>query len=271
MFKRIFGGRRHFPWNDGYCYLFLHIAKCAGNSLISPLANSGGWGIHISEKCHSKDDVRQLFREKLRRQSIRPDQVRVVYGHRVFIDLGHEIPRPTRFAFFMREPASMIVSLYNYLAMVALDKNHTHHEQERGRMLDSRGRILPFRDWLESPVAPRNLTMTFVYHAVAGDLAPANRDFPFDDRHLQVCKQAVDDAFFVGFTESFDRDGPAFMEHLGLGSATLGRNNESTKLFRLADDPETRRVVEAYNALDCELYRYAIARRSGQNRIFAAA
>jgi hypothetical protein len=271
ILESLFGRRRTFPQDDGYCYLFLHIAKCAGNSLIAPLANSGGWGVHLSEKCNTKAEARKLFREKLRCQLIHPKRLRVVYGHRVFTDLARDIRRPTRFAFFLREPASMIVSLYNYLAMAALNKNHTHHEQERRRMLDARGRVVPFREWLEGVVAPRNLTMTFLYHAVAGDLAPANRDYPFDRLHLEVCKQAVDDAFFVGFTESIDRDGPAFLEHLGIRSAAIDRKNTSAPLFRLADHPEVRRVVEEHNALDCELYRYAIARRGFQTRTSAAA
>ncbi len=271
ILESLFGRRRTFPQDDGYCYLFLHIAKCAGNSLIAPLANSGGWGVHLSEKCNTKEEVRKLFRKKLRDQSIRPHRLRVVYGHRVFTDLARDIRRPTRFAFFLREPVSMIVSLYNYLAMAALNKNHTHHDQERRRMLDGRGRVIPFREWLEGVVAPRNLTMTFLYHAVAGELAPANRDYPFGSLHLQVCKQAVDDAFFVGLTESIDRDGPAFLQHLGIRIAGIDRKNTSAPLFRLADDPEVRRVVEEHNALDCELYRYAIARRGFHARPSAAA
>ncbi|MBA3480172.1 MAG: sulfotransferase family 2 domain-containing protein [Pirellulales bacterium] len=245
-----------------YCYLYLHIAKCAGSSIVARFASLGSQGIHLSEKCQTKDEARRIFQRKMAvaQQATSPSQLRVIYGHRVFAGLSAEVPRPTRLVFFLRDPVSMVVSLYNYCATIALDQGHPYHGRERDRMLNGQGQLIHFRDWLDT-LAPQNLTICFLYHAVAGDLAPGTSSGSFTSEHLEVCKSAVNDAHFVGFVETIERDGPALLQMVGAGDAHVNPENVSKKTFRLSDDPTVRRVMEERNSLDCDLYRFALQQR----------
>jgi len=253
--------------NNRYCYLYLHIAKCAGSSIVARLSSLGSQGIHLSEKCQTKDEARRILQGKMAnsQQGAMPSQLRVIYGHRVFAGLSAEVPRPTRLVFFMRDPVSMVVSLYNYLATIALDRDHPYHGRERDRMLNGQGRLIHFRDWLDT-LAPRNLTACFLYHAVAGDLAPGISPGSFTSEHMEVCKAAVSDAHFVGFVESIEQDGPALLQMVGVGDKQVKPENVSKKSFRLSDDPAVRQVVEERNALDCDLYRFALQQRGRRTR-----
>jgi hypothetical protein len=248
--------------NDRYCYLYLHIAKCAGSSIVAGLSSLGSQGVHLSEKCRTKEEARRIFQEKLATFPLgdTPSRIRVIYGHRVFAGLSADVSRPTRLVFFMRDPVAMVVSLYNYLATIAQDRGHPHHWRERDRMLTGQGRLIHFRDWLDTS-APRNLTMCFLYHAVAGDLAPGVSPGSFTSEHLDVCKAAVSDAHFVGFVESIERDGPALLQMVGADDKHVNLKNVSNKAFCLGDDPAVRRAVEERNALDCDLYRFALQQR----------
>jgi hypothetical protein len=245
-----------------YCYLYLHIAKCAGSSIVARLAGLGLQGIHLSEKCQTKEEARRIFQEKLAiaQRATSASELRVVYGHRVFTGLAADVPRPTRLVFFLRDPVSMVVSCYNYLAMIAQDRDHPYHGRERDRMLNGQGRLIHFRDWLDT-LAPRNLTTCFLYHAVAGELAPGISPGSFTSEHMEVCKSAVSDAHFVGFVESIERDGPALLKMVGVGDKQVKPENVSKKSFRLSDDPAVRQVVEERNSLDSDLYRFALQQR----------
>ena len=252
--------------DDGYCYLFLHIAKCAGSSIIERLVTLGQRGVHLFEECQTKAEARQILRAKLIEQQVDPYQIRTIYGHRVFADLAAEVNRPTRLAFFLREPTSMFVSLYNYFATIAQDASNPYHQQYRAALVEKSNRLITFREWLaENPA--RNPLMNFVYHAVAGDKTPGDPTEVFSTRHLNVCKAALDQAHFVGFFESVEEDGPAFLRMLGIED-TLPRVNVSRKLFDVRHDPTVRDLIEDQNALDCELYRYAVRERA--RRAFAA-
>jgi hypothetical protein len=252
--------------DDRHCYLFLHIAKCGGSSIIDRLVTLGQRGVHLYEESPSKTEARRIFREKLDKQQIAPSQIRAVYGHRVFTGLESEVGRSLRLAFFLREPVSMVVSVYNYFATVALDPNNPDHQRYRTHLVGAGNRLIPFREWLEGyPV--RNLTMNFLYHAVAGERPPGDSGEAFSTQHLSVCKAAIDTAHFVGFFESLNEDGPAFLRMVGVDDK-LRRINVSRKSFALRDDPSVRRLIEEQNAFDCELYHYAVKQR-GQ-RAFAA-
>jgi hypothetical protein len=253
--------------DNRYCYLYLHIAKCAGSSIVARLSSLGSQGIHLSEKCQTKEEARRIFQGKMAiaQQAASPSQLRVIYGHRVFAGLSSEVPRPTRLIFFMRDPVSMIVSCYNYLTTIAQDRDHPYHWRERDRMLNGQGQVIHFRDWLDAS-APRNLTISFLYHAVAGDLAPGISPGSFTSEHMEVCKSAVSDAHFVGFVETIERDGPALLQMVGVGDQHVKPENVSKKTFRLSDDPTVRRAVEERNSLDCDLYRFALQQRGRRTR-----
>jgi hypothetical protein len=246
--------------DDGFCYLFLHIAKCAGSSVIERLVTLGQQGVHLFEECQTKHEAREVFRQKLHEQQIDPSQVRAIYGHRVFAELAAEVARPTRLAFFLREPASIFVSAYNYLATIALDASNPYYRQYRAALVDKNDRLITFREWLAG-FPMRNPIMSFLYHAVAGDKPPGDSTEVFSTRHLNVCKSVIDQAHFVGLFESIEQDGPAFLRIVGLED-TMPRVNVSRKLFDVRQDPRVRDLIEDQNALDCELYRYAVRQRA---------
>jgi hypothetical protein len=107
--------------------------------------------------------------------------------------------------------------------------------------------------------------MCFLYHAVAGDLAPGVSPGSFTSEQLDVCKSAVSDAHFVGFVESIERDGPALLQMVGAGDKHVNLKNVSNKAFSPSDDPAIRRAVEEHNSMDCDLYRFAVQQRGRQN------
>jgi hypothetical protein len=183
--------------DDGYCYLFLHVAKCAGSSIIERLVTLGQLGVHLFEECATKADARQILRDKLEQQQIDSSKIRAIYGHRVFSDLASEIARPTRLVFFLREPTSLFVSVYNYLATIALDADNPYHQQFRPVLIDGNDRLISFREWM-ARYSTRNTMMNFVYHAVAGEKTPGDATQAFSTQHLNVCKSAIDQAHFVG-------------------------------------------------------------------------
>ncbi len=190
------------------------------------------------------------------------EKTRCIFGHMAFFGI-HELhpfsQREVRYIVFLREPLARIVSLYNFLRFNS--KNVWHHEivendwaltewfaNSRGLWLHD-GQIRQLLLWQRKDVLTRR-------QLHAEDLAAA--------------QQALAQMWFIGCQEQFHADAGQLYRLLGFKKIVA---NEAVNVTQghIRPDAETAGVIARDNALDAELYRYALSLRARRLQASAGA
>jgi len=218
--------------------LFLHIPKTAGSTLR-----------HIIERQYPPDAILIQHQPAIHQvlgalPSGNVDRLRVVMGH-LWFGAHALLPRPATYLTVLRDPIDRIISHYYF---VQRDAEHHLHQIVRGMSLEEyvtsgcstemrndQTRLLAGGAPAESGRSPAEL------------LATAKQNL---DRHFAV----------VGLTEEFDRSLILMKRCFGWRSPFHLKKNVTRHPTRAKIAPATLRVIEQYNQLDLELYRYAQAR-----------
>ena len=223
---------------------FLHIPKCAGTTL----------NFEIIKK-HFKSDEYILFYDQgtpelIKRlkemPAIEQRKIRCIAGHFYFGVHNHYTARPSTYITILRDPIERVISHYyqvrrwetHYLYRVVTENNLTLKEYVANKLsceLDNgQTRILAGLEW----------------HVPFGE---CTREI------LEKAKENLQNHFsVVGLTEKFE-------EFLQLLSHKLEWKTQLKKKQNVGEnrvnkdeiDSETIAVIERYNQLDIELYRYA--------------
>jgi hypothetical protein len=179
-------------------------------------------------------------------QNLKP-KTRVVYGHMAFYGL-HELaawPVQPRYVAFLRDPVERVISLYYYLR----DKSANHWHQELAEAQWS------IEGWLENSRALWHHNGQ-VRQLLIGSDDSVSTDRTLSRAHLEAAKHHLRDFWFVGLTETFQKDAFYLFNKLGLRKyQTDERVNANPDKPPVA--AETRRAIARDNALDLELYAYA--------------
>jgi hypothetical protein len=228
---------------------FVHIPKTAGGTATSML-----------NALYSKQEVRKTGNylrggpgktERKIAASLRKGG-RVFIGHTPYGAFRDRLPRDTRYMTFLREPVDRVLSHYY---------RHIHVEDPRRagrvRKRPSQGWAAKAESLKEALVELRlpqinNLATRFLcgHRTPIGDL-PASA---VDD-----AKQNLREFAFVGIQERFDESLVLLQRTLGLGVAPYRDRHVSSD--RPAVDEITkdeRALIEEYNQLDAELYRFGL-------------
>jgi hypothetical protein len=237
-----------------FLYLYQHVPKCAGSSVLNSLSRLGKASLILGFKCKTKTEVLERAKREVK---INPNYLRAIAGHRVYYGLHELSSVPPRYFTFLRHPVERVISLYNYMVDIALDVNHIHHKRNVQIMFKDDGTLLSFREW----ITPRDLSennhiLKFLYHAMEGDFIPgAKIDVP-SEYHIERAQEFLHKCWFIGFTETFADDIGFVCSAIGV-SPPKKRLNQSKKHFTLEQDPDIESVILEKNRLDWQLYEYA--------------
>jgi hypothetical protein len=251
-------------------YIFVHINKCAGTTFAHHIAQNLEKDEYVRAYALStyynivtgKEDHYEGSREKIRGyvRSLNADQksrVKVLYGHDVEPALAQEFaPRPICYLTFLREPSTRLVSHFNYHRYCYQKGLFSKSMQEQFLLgLDT---FPTLADYVGKAMPDNYMTRFLCGRFLSRELPKG----PLGSEYLEAAQRILDDFFFVGVSEHYDRDAPYLYQGLGVHQI-FDRQNVSAELnpaaCRLADWPvELQAVAAERNTLDRQLYAYAL-------------
>ncbi|MGC1310037.1 MAG: sulfotransferase family 2 domain-containing protein [Phormidesmis sp.] len=234
--------------DNQYLYLFQHVPKCAGTTVINHVEDElRHKSLNLEKKYQYKNEVWG----GLVRQNIKYDSLLSVHGHRVFYGLHNISEREYRYYTFLRHPVDRVISLYNFWASCENRKNIMFRD----------GNLISFREFIKTEYASNSI-LRFLYHAMEGELTPGSQIETCSEHHLNVAKKFLDKCWFVGFVESFEEDFQFVCSNMGI-NYQRNRKRASGKYFQISQDPAIKELVLEANKFDMRLFEYAKQLREG--------
>jgi hypothetical protein len=179
---------------------------------------------------------------------------RVSAGHTPYGPLRRELPPDTRYMTFLREPVDRVLSHYY---------RHIHHpemtpEDRVRRARNGRVAAASIEEALVEMRPPQitNLATRFLSGSAA---PPMTGDLPASA--LDDAKESLRCFAFIGIQERFEESLVLLQRLLGLGALPYRDRHVSSGDARPTVDEipeEQRALIEEYNALDAELYRFGL-------------
>jgi hypothetical protein len=244
-------------------YLFLHQYKTAGTTLwrhLSPNFPAGlqlflsgeRIGLDITKR-DGHPAVPGFIRDRVDEYVVHNSSAgtRLMMGHFVYPGIHTLVPgsHDPRYFTFLRHPVERVVSLYWFLKYAS--DSYWHHE-----LVEANWSI---EEWFERTRAlwAHNGQMR---HLLVGTHERACLERELDPRLLSDAMRTLDEFWFVGLTETFDRDCGFLLGRLG---ATRFAKKNAIRVNRRKEavTREAYARIAAANALDMELYEYARRRR----------
>lgn len=240
-----------------HCYLFAHVAKCGGTTLVHTLGRVGKGAICLGDAIETRSAVREEAKRLIQARRLRPDQVRLFFGHRVHYGLHELSSLPPRYFTFVRHPHSRVISLYNHHCGIADTPGHPHQQRDLA-IVGSREHRIDFLTWLMRHYSGNHM-VRFLSAAMQGEsTAPAGA---MTENDLQLAQQFLDHCWFVGLTEQSEVDVQRVCRAIGI-RPPAERSNVSTIYQDQTNSPNFLAAIDDVDALDVRLYKYAIERRN---------
>jgi hypothetical protein len=238
---------------EGSLIAFVHIPKTAGGTVTNMLAaaysraavHEAGNYIRGPEKAERKITKRPGGWERWQRGG-----GRVIVGHVPYALFRQRVPSDTRYMTFLREPVDRVLShYYRHMHAPELSRADRIKRTESGRITAA-----SLEEALVEMRVPRlsNLCTRFLcgHHSPMRELPPS----ALDDAKANLREFA-----FVGLQERFDESLVLLQRRLGLGLLPYLNRHVSIEGRRPGVDEiphEERALIEEYNRLDVELYRF---------------
>jgi len=220
--------------------VFVHLPKTAGSTLVNVLErNYGGDAVlGLYDSTYGEEAARLTPAEMAR--------TRVIAGH-FYFGVHELIAASCRYLTFLRDPVARVVSHYHFSRR---QPSHYLHEAASKLSLSDYVRLCGEHE-------PNNdQTRLLAGREMAAD------DGTCSPAMLPVAKRNLDKHVAVGLTERFDESLVLMWEIFRWRRRPfyVPRNVGTTHAAAEAVSPEAREVIEAFNALDLELYHYACDR-----------
>jgi hypothetical protein len=226
-------------------FIFAHIPKTGGQTLRNcfmrhlelhrEFIHLGPYG--------EKDAAAQGLHPFGERPAEERAHARVILGHHVTADTHRLVPQKSpRYITFLRDPAALLVSLYNY--------TRDYRPADRPPV--------SLEQWLTHKRKPRENFMTrFLFENFLQN-KPGSK---LSGSALREINAALERFWFVGLTEYLDRDAPRLLERMNVPN-DLQRTNVAGVDYKksVTLDDSLRTELYERNPLDVELYRYWEAR-----------
>lgn len=239
-----------------HCYLFAHVAKCGGTTLVHTLGRVGKGAICLGDAFDTRSAVRAEAERLVQARRLKPDQVRLFFGHRVHYGLHELSALPPRYFTFLRHPHTRVISLYNHHCGIADTPGHPHQQRDSAIVGPRESRI-DFLTWLLNHYTGNHM-VRFLSAAMQGEsTAPQGA---MTEQDLQLAQQFLDLCWFVGLTEQSESDVLHVCRSIGVRPPAK-RSNVSTIYQDRTDDPNFIAAINDSDALDLRLYAYALERR----------
>ncbi len=256
-------------------YIFLHIQKCAGRTIILHAMNQfgeagvfhdgrftaelakqyGGMGPRtlILEASKEKPFMKkQWFSEVLQKYKGEwRKQLRLIGGHRAYYGMHEFVEKPARYFTFLREPVSRIISWYNNVLRLSLE-----HQKILKTVRDD-GQRVSFEEWLGRVNLAAHSMTAFLALRYYGenvfdfDFVPTEKDF-------EKAKEALRQMYFIGLTESGE-DKDFMYQRLGITQFISNQNvgKEQSSYFYPQNYEAAKELILTKCPFDYELYEYA--------------
>jgi tetratricopeptide (TPR) repeat protein len=238
-------------------YLFIHIPKNAG-SLINSLIGQ----LFLPEECLLflfNDSFYDRYKRHLEANQFK--QLRFFAGHLSY-DLSHLIDADYKIT-FLRNPIDRVLSHYFYYRKIHINCNQT---------IDFNGNPCPLIDYnlsweedllqqLTAPFAVKHLELSNCQTwQLAFNIYNRPHEVWSDREVLEMAKQHLDDFNFVGIYERLNSDLARLFQEQGWQlPEQLERVNATVERKQISEvDSHVIDVIRSQNALDIELYDYAL-------------
>jgi len=226
--------------------IFLHLPRTAGSTLR-----------HIIERQYDPSSILNLYGSDFGEEvaAIPPtqmDRLCVVMGH-FYFGVHTFLSKPFTYITLLRDPIERIISHYYYA-----QRAPSHYFYHAARKLS-------LKEFVEYCSRSSNESGTSLGYCSDNDqtrqLAGRCGVPSFgtsSDEMLSIAKRNLGEFAMFGTAEEFDRSLILIKRILGWRNPFYTKQNVSRRRARKEDfAPETLRIIEAYNPLDIELYRYA--------------
>jgi hypothetical protein len=229
---------------------FVHIPKTAGGSVMSMFTAA------YSKKGVKKTGNYVSNPEKTQRKISKALRVegRVSFGHTPYGALRHKLPPDTRYVTFLREPVDRVLSHYYR----HIELKHPKQVRTERPTTGWNAKANSIEEALVEMHLPQmsNLATRFL---VSDPSPPMATDLPAGA--LEDAKASLRAFAFVGIQERFEESLVLLQRDLGLGQIPYRNRHVSSGDARPTVDEipdEQRALIEEYNALDAELYRFGV-------------
>ena len=221
---------------SGPVLIFLHLPKTGGRTLSRIIEHQYGSNTIL-------DLYQSSFGEELATLPQRQlNHLRAIRGH-FYFGAHTFLSRPSTYITILRDPIDRVISHYYFV-----QRDPTHYLYRSSQEMSLRDYVITCN--LAEPNNDQTRLLAGKDHA--------SRSGACSPEMLAAAKRNLRDHFaVVGLTEEFDRSLILIRRVLGWRHPFYMRQNVSSFRPRKEDIPdETLRVIQAYNELDCELYRY---------------
>ncbi|MGB3613050.1 MAG: sulfotransferase family 2 domain-containing protein, partial [Elainellaceae cyanobacterium] len=224
--------------------IFLHIPKAAGTTMASILTQQYGKSVSHHTKRQPHQQI-QAMPEAQRRQ------LRLIHGHMPF-GIHQYLSQPSTYFTMLRHPVDRVISHYYFILN---SPEHSGYPVARAARNITQYVICGLQEQTNN-VQTRHLS------GVGGTV-----DFgECTARHLQQAKRNLETEFILaGTSEQFDATLLLLGQKLGWTPSPYPKLNVNPSRRKRDELPrQAIAMIERYNALDLELYRYATERLQQQ-------
>ena len=241
-------------------YLFLHIPKCAGSTLLSSLATLGKKRhIVVDESPESKAAARDFLDDWMQRNSIDSERLDVIAGHDVFFEMHNVSARPACYFTVLRDPVARYISHYKHMVDSACVRTVVKNNYGRDIILEN-GRPISIAQFADRQIMT-NVMTNYLAAAAHPDLTTKRWYVADPDELLALAMSAIKQMNWIGFVEDFPEDLRIICSMLQLKPASA--TNQS--VTQVADDlpVEVMEKIRYNNSLDQKIYDFAKRLRDG--------
>lgn len=234
-------------------YIFLHIPKTAGTSLVQMMKAALPPGEYLDlYGVNRTTDV--LVRDLAALSPERKAKIRFAAGHQVWYGIHEALQRPARYITFLRSPVARVLSCYRMMRRDATNSFNaaiTRH-------------CPTFSSYISSPSHPlvANHMAVMLARRGAGPNHNAEDCWRVNQSWLERADQNLANFWFVGFQESYRQDCQRLCELVGVQYAPRHER-------RAADEPPDDLQISVADVAKCRelnwadavLYELALIRR----------